>query len=102
MITSDNLHSAIARVDSSLLAGRSGHKLRDSLENIALALSVILGECCGGCGADITDGKARVSDGRMLCPACYAKATADCDKAVPPEPFQGSGQRVIRKTGGLS
>ena len=102
MITAANLHAAIKRADSSLLIGRRGSALIDTLPNIALALSIIMGDCCQDCGHAIYAGKAAWIGGRFLCLPCANNALADNDKAEPTGPFMGGGQRVIRKTGGMS
>lgn len=101
MITASDIQRAITRVDKRLLTGQRGFALVERLPDIAKALSVQLGECCNDCGDDIED-DACVIDERMVCAKCYAKGISDADKAIPTAPFMGGGQRVIRKTGGLS
>lgn len=102
MITAANLQSAIKRVDARLLTGQRGFALADALPDIALALSVIMGDCCQNCGHAMTEADADCVDGRFLCRPCAINATTTSDKAEPSAPFAGSGERVIRKTGGLS
>jgi hypothetical protein len=101
VITADDLHRAIRKSDPRLLTGQRGFVLIENLPRIAMALSIQIGACCNDCGNDLPD-DACLLDGRMLCGACYAKGIGDADKAVPTDPFMGGGQRVIRKTGGLS
>lgn len=102
MITAANLQSAIKRVDPCLLRGQRGFALVDALPDIALALSVIMGDCCQDCGHAMMEADAEWVDGRFLCRPCAINATMTSDKAVPTAPFVGGGSRVIRKTGGLS
>ena len=101
MITASDIQRAITRVDKRLLTGQRGFMLVENLPDIAKALSVQIGECCNDCGDDITD-DACVIDERMVCDKCYAVRISNADKAEPSAPFMGGGERVIRKTGGLS
>jgi hypothetical protein len=102
MITASNLQAAIKRVDPGLLKGQRGFLLIDRLPDIAMALSVIMGDSCQDCGHALTEDSAAWVDGRYLCRPCAINATTNADRAEPSAPFVGGGVRVIRKTGGLS
>jgi hypothetical protein len=102
MITAANLQAAIKRVDPCLLRGQRGFMLVERLPDIALALSVIMGDCCQDCGHALAEDSAEWVDGRYICRPCAINATINADKAEPTAPFVGGGVRVIRKTGGLS
>ena len=102
MITAANLQAAIKRVDARLLAGKRGCELAERLPQIAVALSVIMGDCCQDCGHAMTEADAVWCGDRYLCRPCAIGEMTDADRAVPTEPFMGSGERIIRKTGGLT
>jgi hypothetical protein len=102
VITAANLQAAINRVDPGLLRGQRGFLLVERLPDIALALSIIMGDCCQDCGHAMDAGQAEWVGERFLCRPCAINATMEDDKAVPSSPFVGGGVRVIRKSGGLS
>jgi hypothetical protein len=102
VITAANIQAAITRVDKRLLTGQRGVALVEKLPDIALALSIIMGDCCQGCGHAMDAGAAEWVGDRFLCRPCAINATMNADRAEPTAPFVGGGARVIRKTGGLS
>ena len=103
LIDASDLHAAIQKVEPKLLTGQRGFLLVERLPQIAKRLSILLGACCAACCNDLPDAACVADDGRMLCCECYGKDISTDDLAVPPgAPFAGSGQRIIRKTGGLT